>query len=224
MNIRYHFKNAELLKMALTHTSFTHDTGEANNQRLEFLGDSVLSFVIATEIYKLYPEFSEGKLTKARAALVCESSLAKLATSMDIGKNIRFGRSEAMSDGVHKASILADTFEAILGAIYLDSDIETAKKWVLDLFVDLLENFEIKPELDYKSELQIYFQKRDKNTQVVKYRVKSRKGPDHNPTFTAEAVYEGKVIGTGEGKNLKIAEKNAACDALKGLGLNNEKI
>lgn len=219
MNIGYSFKNKKLLKIALTHTSYTHDTGEENNQRMEFLGDSILSFIIAEEIYKLYPQFSEGYLTKARAALVCEGTLAELSASMDLGTAIRFGRSEAMSDGVHKVSILADTFEAVLGAIFLDSDIETAKEWTLNLFRDKLDNLEIKQELDYKSELQIYFQKRDKNTDVVKYRIKDRKGPDHDPLFTAEAVYENKVIGTGEGKNRKIAEKDAAHDALKGLGL-----
>ncbi len=219
MNIGYDFKNKGLLKTALTHTSYTHDTGEENNQRLEFLGDSILSFIIADEIYKLYPKFSEGDLTKTRASLVCEGTLAELSTKMDIGEAIRFGRSEAMSDGIHKVSILADTFEAILGAIFLDSNIETAKSWTLKLFRDKLDNFELKQELDYKSVLQIHFQKRDKGTDVVKYRIKDRKGPEHDPVFTAEAVYENKVIGTGTGKNRKIAEKNAAHTALKKLGL-----
>ena len=154
-----------------------------------------------------------------RAALVCEETLAELSIALKLGESIRFGKSEAMSDGIHKASILADTFEAVLGAIFLDSDIETAKKWTLDLFRDKLDTVEIKQELDYKSELQIYFQKRDKNTEVVKYRIKDRKGPDHSPVFTAEAVYENKVIGTGVGKNRKMAEKNAAKDAFGVLGM-----
>ncbi len=219
MNIGYEFKDKKLLKTALTHTSYTHDTGEENNQRLEFLGDSVLSFIIAGEIYRMHPECNEGQLTKMRAALVCEETLAELSSELNLGSLIRFGKSEAMSDGIHKASILADTFEAVLGAIFLDSDIETAKKWTLDLFRTKLDRIEIKRELDYKSELQIYFQKRDKNTEVVTYRIKDRKGPDHSPVFTAEAMYESKVIGTGVGKNRKIAEKNAAKDALDKMGM-----
>jgi len=224
MNIKYIFKDENLLKKALTHTSYANDTGCESNQRLEFLGDSVLSFIIADEIYKMYPDFKEGDLTKFRAALVCEETLAELSASMKMGDSICFGRSETMSDGVHKASILADTFEAILGAIYLDSDIETARAWVLDLYKEKLKDTEIKAELDYKSKIQIYFQKRDKNTEVVKYRIKDRKGPDHNPYFTAEALYQGKVIGCGEGKNKKIAEKNAAKDAYIRMEIKDEEI
>lgn len=224
MKIGYDFKNEKLLKTALTHPSYAHDKGKDNNQRLEFLGDSILSFIIADAIYNMYPNFDEGKLTKLRATLVCEETLASISTDLEIGGAIRFGKSERLSDGIHKASILADTFEAVLGAIYLDSDIETAREWVLGLFKEKIETAEIKQTLDYKSKLQIYFQKRDKNTEVVKYRIIDRKGPDHSPIFTSEALYRDKVIGTGIGKNRKYAEKNAAQDALERLGVKSEKV
>ncbi|MBQ7097866.1 MAG: ribonuclease III [Clostridia bacterium] len=215
MNIGYEFKNKRLLDLALTHISLANDMKKDSNQRLEFLGDSVLSFVIASEIYRLHPECDEGDLTKIRAALVCEKSLAELAGELELGTGIKFGRSEAKSDGVHKASILADTFEAVLGAIYLDSDVETAKKWVLRVFGDRIKDAEISAEINYKSELQIFFQKRDKNTEVVRYRLVNKSGPDHNPSFSVEAVYQEKIIGIGKGKSRKVAEQNAAKDAFE---------
>ncbi len=215
MNIRYEFADISLLELALTHISLANDIKKDSNQRLEFLGDSVLSCVIAGEIYKLYPNCDEGELTKIRAALVCEKSLAELATHLELGSAIKFGRSEAKSDGVHKASILADTFEAVLGAIYLDSDFNTAAEWVLNVFDDRIKNVRVTRDINYKSELQIYFQKRDKNTDVVRYQLKKKSGPDHNPSFSVEAVYQNKVIGFGVGKNRKVAEQNAAKDAFE---------
>ncbi len=215
MNIGYEFKNKELLELALTHISLANDMKKESNQRLEFLGDSVLSYVIATEIYRLFPDCDEGALTKIRAALVCEKSLAELAETLDLGSGIRFGRSETKSDGIHKASILADTFEAVLGAIYLDSDDETAKQWTLKVFGDRIRNVEVSGDVNYKSEIQIFFQKRDKNTEVVRYTLKEKTGPDHNPSFSVEAVYENKVIGCGRGKSRKCAEQNAAKDAFE---------
>ncbi len=224
MNIRYEFKNKKLFNMALTHISLANDLRIESNQRLEFLGDSVLSHIIATEIYKLYPKSDEGELTRIRAALVCEKSLASLAKELNLGKEIKFGRSEARSDGAHKDSILADTFEAVLGAVYLDSDYETVKKWTLDIFGDRLLNLNDFREQNYKSSLQIYFQKRDKGSEVVKYKLLEKSGPDHDPMFFVEAVYRDKVIGKGNGKNRKIAEQNAAKDALESLENKNEKI
>lgn len=224
MNIHYTFKNENLLKLALTHISLANDTGIESNQRLEFLGDSVLSYVIASRLYELYPKFDEGELTKIRAALVCEKSLAELAREMDLGSGIMFGRSEAMSLGAKKNSILADTFEAVLGAIFLDSGIEIAENWVLDVFGNRLETLEVANERNYKSELQIYFQKRDKGNEVVKYRLKDKKGPDHNPVFFVEATYKNQIIGEGSGKNRKIAEQNAAKQALDKREKKNAKV
>lgn len=215
--IEYEFKDEKLLETALTHISLANDRNIESNQRLEFLGDSILSYIIAEKIYEIYPKCDEGELTRIRASLVCEKTLAELSREMKVGKLIKFGRSEMSSDGVHKASILADTFEALLGAIYLDSDMETAKKWVFKRFGSRIENIKVMRGHNYKSELQIYFQKRDKNTDVVRYRLKSRTGPDHAPRFEAEAVYGGKIIGTGKGKNLKAAEQDAARCALDAM-------
>ncbi len=214
MNINYEFKNHKLLELALTHISYANDTHTESNQRLEFLGDSVLSYVIASKIYEIYPKCHEGELTKIRAALVCEKSLAALSRKMGIGDSIKFGRSEAMSRGGKKDSILADTFEAILGAIFLDSGIETAEKWTLETFGDSIEDIADADETNYKSELQIYFQKRDKGNEVVTYNMLEKTGPDHSPEFLVEAVYLNKVIGKGKGKSRKIAEQNAAKQAL----------
>lgn len=220
MNIGYEFKKPELLTLAMTHISLANDVRCESNQRLEFLGDSVLSHIIAYEIYKLYPRCDEGELTKIRAALVCERSLAELAREMKLGEGIKFGRSEKMSDGEHKASILADTFEAVLGAIYIDSGFEGAKKWVLKVFGDRIINAaeqEAVSGINYKSKLQIYFQKRDKGSEVVNYRLVKKTGPDHNPRFFVEALYQNRVIGEGTGKSRKLAEQNAAGAALRGL-------
>ncbi len=214
MNINYKFKNTKLLDLALSHISYANDTHTESNQRLEFLGDSVLSYIIASKIYDLYPKCHEGELTKIRAALVCEKSLAELSRKMELGENIKFGRSETMSYGAKKDSILADTFEALLGAIYLDSGIETAEKWTLEIFGDKIENVVAVGETNYKSELQIYFQKRDKGNEVVTYNLLDKTGPDHDPEFTVEAVYLNKIIGKGKGKNRKVAEQNAAKHAL----------
>ena len=217
MNIGYTFKNKKFLELAFTHISFANDTKTESNQRLEFLGDSVLSHVIAAELYGIFRELDEGELTKIRAALVCEKSLAELARELDLGKKIRFGRAEAKSNGKNKDSILADTFEALLGAIYLDSDFETAKKWVLNVFGDRIKNITVISEINYKSELQIYFQKRDKGSEVVTYNLKKKIGPDHDPMFYVEALYQGKVIGEGSGKSRKLAEQNAARVAYEGM-------
>lgn len=214
MNLGYDFNDEKLLKLALTHISLANDTGVESNQRLEFLGDSVLSYVVAAKLYQIHPNYDEGKLTKIRAALVCEKSLAELARRIDLGSGIRFGRSEAMSLGAQKDSILADTFEAVLGAIFLDGGIAAAEKWVHEVFGDKIKNVDTEGEHNYKSELQIYFQKRDKGNEVVKYRLKEKKGPDHSPEFFVEVVYKGKVIGEGNGKSRKGAEQNAARYAL----------
>ncbi len=217
MDIRYRFNNPKLLELAMTHISLANDRGIESNQRLEFLGDSVLSYIIASKIYKLYPDCHEGELTRIRSYLVCEKSLAELARELKLGDGIKFGRSETKTCGAKKDSILADTFEAVLGAIFLDGGIEKAEKWTLDIFDGRIENVNFAAEPNYKSELQIYFQKRDKGSEVVTYTLKDKSGPDHNPQFFVEAVYKDKVIGSGRGKSRKIAEQNAAKQAFEGL-------
>ena len=213
MNIGYEFKNKKLLKTALTHISLAKETGIESNQRIEFLGDSILSFVIASKLYELYPDYGEGVLTEMRAFLVCEKSLAELADIMELGKEIKFSKTEIRTDGKHKNSILADTFESVLGAIYLDSDIKTAQRWVLDAFGDRLSNIDYKEVVSYKSALQNLVQARYRDKKTISYKTLSRKGPDHAPVFTVEVRLDGKPLGTGEGSNLKNAEKAAAEEA-----------
>lgn len=214
MDIKYEFKNKKLLETALTHISFANENGIESNQRLEFFGDSILSFVVAEYIYNSCRELDEGKLTEVRANAVCETSLAEVAQKMGLGEALKFGKSERSCGGAKKPSILCDTYEAVLGAIYLDSGMESAKAWILDNLKETIENAKHMDFHNYKSEIQNFFQKRDKGTQVVRYDLIDRKGPDHAPVFKVNATYLGKIIGTGTGKNRKSAEQAAAKQAL----------
>lgn len=218
MNIGYIFKNKELLDIAMTHISFANEKNIESNQRLEFLGDSVLSLIVSEYIYKELGNFDEGKLTEIRAAAVCERSLAEAAKRMDLGRHIKFGRSES-EDGLNKPSILCDTYEAVLGAIYLDGGMNEARKWVMTNLSDIIRDAEHMDFHNYKSEIQNYFQKRDKGTEVVTYNLLKKSGPDHNPEFSVEAVYKGNVIGKGVGKSRKTAEQEAAKFAIEKLGV-----
>ncbi|MBR5152930.1 MAG: ribonuclease III [Clostridia bacterium] len=217
MELSYTFQNQELLNLALTHTSLAHEKGIESNQRLEFLGDSILSFVVATELYARFPQLAEGRLTEMRAAAVCEKSLAQAAREMDLGSGIRFGKSETVCGGREKESILADAFEAVLGAIYLDSNMDVAREWVLRHLEETIMESAKLDFTNYKSELQKYYQKRDKTRDVVTYRLVGQTGPDHQPVFEAEAVYLGKVIGRGSGNSRKAAEQQAAKQAYRKL-------
>lgn len=213
MDIGYEFKNKKLLDTALTHISLANECGIESNQRLEFLGDSILSFVVAEYIYGKFTSSDEGRLTEMRAGAVCEKSLADVAEKMGLGTAVRFGKSETYT-GAHKPSILCDTYEAVLGAIYLDGGMTAAKKWIMG---NLKEKIEAAAHMDfrnYKSEIQNYFQKRDKGNEVVVYELVSRSGPDHMPIFTVKAVYKDKVIGRGTGGNRKTAEQAAAKQAM----------
>lgn len=215
MNIGYDFKNKLLLETAFTHISLANEKGIESNQRLEFLGDSILSLIVAEYIFGEFKNLDEGRLTEVRAGAVCEKSLAAAALKMGLGDGIRFGKSETACGGKNKPSILCDTYEALLGAIYLDGGIEPAREWVMN---NLKETIEAAIHMDfrnYKSEIQNYFQKRDKGTEVVGYELIERSGPDHAPSFKVNAVYKGKIIGKGSGKSRKAAEQMAAKEALK---------
>ncbi len=219
MKLEYQFRKPNLLDMALTHISLANEKGIESNQRLEFLGDSVLSLAVADYIYQEFPGMDEGRLTEIRAAAVCEKSLATVARKLNLGEAIRFGKSEAVCGGKDKDSILCDAFEAILGAMYLDGGFEVCREWVLkNLKETILESAKL-DFTNYKSEIQTYFQKRDKGTDVVSYRLVKRGGPDHQPTFEVEAVYRGSVIGHGIGGSRKEAEQKAAKEAFCGLKL-----
>ena len=217
MQLGYTFQNQALLHTALTHISLANEKNIESNQRLEFLGDSVLSFVVASYLYDRFPKLDEGRLTEMRANAVCEKSLAVAARKLDLGSRIRFGKSETVCGGKDKDSILADTFEAVLGAIFLDGGIEPAREWIMQQLRQTMDDSVAIDFTNYKSEIQNYFQKRDKGTDVVTYRLTGRQGPDHKPVFHVEALYRGRVIGSGSGNSRKGAEQQAAKQAYQAL-------
>lgn len=218
--IGYQFKDKELIKLALTHSSYANEvkTGKrANNERLEFLGDAVLELGISEYIYRTFNEMPEGELTKLRAGVVCESSLAKKAREYSISKYIFLGKGEEVSRNNMRDSILADAFEAIIGAIYLDSGFEAAKDFLLKSLKDYIE--EIKDNfksLDCKTRLQEIVQRNGHN--VLVYQIVGESGPDHNKVFYSNVSLNGKVIGKGEGHSKKEADQSAAMNALKSIG------
>lgn len=214
MKYDYEFKDKSLYEKAMTHISLANETKIESNQRLEFLGDSVLSFVVAEYVYKKYKDVDEGVLTNTRANAVCEKTLAIAARELKLGEDLCFGKSERISGGKDKDSVLADAYEAVLAAIFLDGGMEYAKKFVMDTIGDLIGNTSYVELENYKSEIQSYYQKRDRNREVVKYRLVKKTGPDHNPMFEVEAVYANRIIGKGIGKTRKSAEQEAAKHAL----------
>ena len=217
MNISgYNFKNKELLKTALTHSSYANEKHCECNERFEFLGDSVLSIIISDYLFKHMPSVNEGELSKIRAALVCEQSLADISRKLDIGKNLLLGKGEESMGGRNRTSILSDAFEAVLAAIYLDSNLKEAEKWVIELMMPSLE-LAIKGKLnrDYKTILQEEVQKK---AGKVTYSVIAEKGPDHHKDFEVEVLINGRSVANAEGMSKKDAEQNAAKLALKGMG------
>lgn len=207
-------KNKELYELAFTHASFNSDakTSHHDYERLEFLGDSVLDFVVATNLYLLHPELREGDLTKAKAYLVQSKSLAALARKEGFIKYIRIGHSLHEEDVLNNNSILEDVFEAVIGATYLDQGIKFVSKMIYKIFIDEMKNFNTDQIKDYKSILQEAMQAEYRES--VQYRVIDEKGPPHYRIFYVEVLFNNIVLGKGEGKSKKEAEQNAAKDAL----------
>lgn len=210
----------ELLNMALTHSSFAHEVKKKHkpehNERIEFLGDSVLSIIVSTYMFNNFPKLAEGKLTKLRAHLVCEASLYEYAKKIRLGEFLQLGHGEALSGGRERPSILADAFEAVLGAIYIDQGMEVARSYLLGLMtaeIDYICTNGIQG--DYKTQLQEYLQK-DGDVDLV-YRVVSTSGPEHNKRFNTEVLLSGHAIGAGHGRTKKDAEQEAAKDAMERL-------
>ncbi len=215
----YHFHDPSTLQNALIHRSHIHVTGSNRreaNERLEFLGDAVLGLVVNEYLYRSYPAREEGDLTKMKSLLVCGSRLSEMAMRFELGGHIMMSRSEAATGGRQRSSILADTMEAVLGAVYLDGGLPAAKavidRWLLDTAGNVLAHRSLG---NYKSRLQELIQARFKVP--PRYRVLRAEGPDHARTFTVEAVFEGMVLGTGTGHNKKTAEQQAAKHALQRL-------
>lgn len=213
--------NLQLLELALTHRSFAYESGGIpTNERLEFLGDAVLGLVITDELYHRYPDLPEGQLAKFRSAVVNARALAELARSLSIGSYLRLGRGEEATGGRDKSSILADTFEAILGAAYLDHGIEKTRSLILRLFESLLEQAaKLGAGLDWKTSLQELTA--ELGIGVPSYAV-SEKGPDHAKAFTAQVVLGEKLYGHGKGSNKKEAEQQAAASAYAELSVEHE--
>jgi ribonuclease-3 len=199
----------ELLTLALTHRSYAYENGGLpTNERLEFLGDSVLSIVVTERLYREHPDLPEGQLAKLRASVVNMQALAGVAAAMDLGAYLYLGRGEELTGGRHKASILADATEALIGAVYLEHGLETARTLVHGLFDALLQGAPLLGAgLDWKTSLQEFTAAAELG--VPEYRI-AEEGPDHLKTFTATAVVGGRELGSGEGRTKKEAEQKAA--------------
>ncbi|MEO0453644.1 MAG: ribonuclease III [Verrucomicrobiota bacterium] len=208
--IDYTFETKDHLELALTHPSAVKGK---DNQRMEFFGDAILQMALSELLYSSYRQIDEGRLTQIRAASVNRQSLSQVAKSIDLGKFIRFGKGESKSDGSKKDSNLADTMEAVICAIYLDSDYETVKDWIEDHFQEILAQATDQDQVfNPKGQLQEYLQ--SKGLPTPEYRLISEDGPDHSKVYTVQVISEGEVLGTGSGASKKVAEQEAARLAL----------
>ncbi len=215
--IQYTFRDIRLLQTALTHPSYAHE-GNRNikdNQRLEFLGDSVLGMAAAEYLYKNH-KGQEGELTKLRAAVVCEKALCSYARQLELGRYLYLGKGERMSGGDQRPSILADAFEAVIAAIYLDGGMEAAKTFVLPFLKQEIQNQRDAKFRDYKTMLQEIIQQNPE--EQLTYVLTGESGPDHNKKFVVDVLLNSNVVGTGQGRSKKEAEQQAARQALRLMG------
>ena len=215
--IGYRFKNITLLQNALSHSSYAnerwHDSLKSN-ERLEFLGDSILGMVVADYLYKTFPDRPEGELTRMRADMVCEQSLANIADRIGLGGHLLLGHGEEQGGGRGRASILADAVESVIAATYLDGGMEAAQRFI-ETFVLCNVPVSRLRNVDYKTHLQELVQQ--KKNQVISYQLVGESGPDHDKHFDVEVAVNGEVVGHGTGTSKKRAEQDAACNALKSL-------
>ena len=213
--IAHRFTNPDLLELALTHKSYANENRvPAHNERLEFLGDAVLGFVISKHLMNTCPESTEGDLSRLRAAIVSEPALAAIAREIGLGSFLFLGRGEDQTGGRDKDSLLANCLEALIASIYLDAGIDAVEAFVLRFFGEVIKrSCAVRGAQDYKTELQELCQERIK--QLPEYRVVSETGPDHQKQFKVELSLKGEVCGRGLGKSKKEAEQKAAKEALK---------
>lgn len=208
------FEREELLITAFTHSSYVNDNAWKSIQdyeRLEFLGDAVLQITVSRFLYDKFPEIPEGELSKLRAAAVCEPSLAEIASDLNFGDLMILGKGEEKFGGRNRASILADMFEAFLGAVYLDKGIDEVNSFLEKVMFGKIKDGDFSQVIDYKTELQEFIQK--DHAGILSYEITSEEGPSHNKVFVADVLLDGKVIGNGSGKSKKEAEKMAAKNA-----------
>ena len=208
-NIGYYFKNINLLKTALTHSSYANENKTQSYERLEFLGDSILSFVVSTRLYNSNNNIPEGEMSKLRASIVCERSLDECAKKLDFGQYLVLSKGEELTGGRNRASILADVFEAVLAAIYLDSDFKEAERFVMTQLGEAIEKAckGVNLYTDYKTELQEIAQARGKKIEYVHIK---EEGPAHERIFTVNVLYDNRIVSSGKGRSKKDAEQNAA--------------
>jgi len=214
----YHFRRPELLELALTHRSYVRSQSEflPSNERLEFLGDSVLGLVIADQLYQDYPELSEGDLTKMKALLVNETTLSLIGRNVGLNQHILLSAEEDRSGGRERGSIVSDAFEAVLGAIYLDAGLSAARDVILRLiYVNREEIMADKSQQNYKGDLLEIVQAKSQG--MPRYEVVEESGPDHDKQFKVQVLVNGSVLGEGEGSSKKEAEQRAARVALKSI-------
>lgn len=217
--IEYKFKNPKLLEEALTHSSYANEHRDKRikcNERLEFLGDAVLSVVVADYIFENYPDLPEGELTKLRSALVCEKALYMFGKQIKLGEYLLLSRGEKNGGGAERPSIVSDAFEAVIAAIYLDGGLDAARKHILRFVIPEVKNMRTKPFKDYKTTLQEIVQKNP--GEILEYNMVSESGPDHDKHFVFEVYLNSNVIGKGGGRSKKEAEQNAAREALELMG------
>lgn len=213
----YKFKNKKLLLTALTHSSYANENRKEKleyNERLEFLGDSVLGMVVAEHLFRSFPNMPEGQMSRMRAELVCEQSLEKAARQLGLGRCLRLGRGEEQNGGRERKSILADATESVIAAVYLDGGKDAAAQVINRFVLSKIETGTYVIE-DYKTSLQEFVQK--KSGQVLKYELIGESGPDHNKVFSAAVFLNGERAGEGTGRNKKEAEQMAARQALEVL-------
>ena len=208
----YRFTNRALLENALTHSSYANENkakGLQSNERLEFLGDSVLGMVVADYLFRTHPDLPEGDLTRTRAALVCEGSLVEVAQCLELGAYLKLGKGEEAGGGRQRASILADATESVFAAVYLDGGLEAARALIHRVLLDKERETDVEERRrDYKTELQELVQRR--SNQTLQYELVSASGPDHAKVFTSRVLLNGQPIGKGQGHSKKEAEQAAA--------------
>ncbi len=216
--IGYQFADAQLLRQALTHSSYANEHRMSkfeNNERLEFLGDAVLEIITSEFLFRRYDQMLEGELTKFRASIVCEPTLANFSKEIELGNYLLLGKGEDNSGGRFRASVLSDAVEALIGAIYLDGGIEEARIFVESTLLRDVERRKL--FIDSKTHLQEIIQKTSET--AVEYVVVDEKGPDHSKLFEVTAVHDEQVIGHGFGRSKKSAEQEAAFDAIKHMDI-----
>ena len=219
-----HFTNEKLLKQAFTHSSYVNEhrrKPHEDNERLEFLGDAVLELTVSKFLFKKFPMMSEGELTKLRAAIVCEPSLVSFANELSFGVYVLLGKGEEMTGGRTRPALLADVFEAFIGALYLDQGLDSVVAFLEEVIFPKINNGAFSHVMDFKSQLQEYVQRDAVGT--IEYKILLEKGPAHNREFISQVFLNNRELGTGMGRSKKEAEQQAAQKSLLMLKADSEK-